>query len=102
MRPQDGARNPWSAPTIELWAPTGASSTKHASVDHASDLGFRAPQPRKAFLNQAKIRFNRGAGQRSGLHGVCYSAQAPPKTRQAPRTRYTTVTSRGHLAREST
>ncbi len=23
MRPQDGARNPWSAPTTELWAPTG-------------------------------------------------------------------------------
>ena len=22
MRPQDGARNPWSAPTTELWAPT--------------------------------------------------------------------------------
>ena len=23
---QDGARNPWSAPTIELWAPTGATT----------------------------------------------------------------------------
>ena len=23
---QDGARNPWSAPTIELWAPTGLGS----------------------------------------------------------------------------
>ena len=22
MRSQDGARNPWSAPTTELWAPT--------------------------------------------------------------------------------
>ena len=25
MRSQDGARNPWSAPTTELWAPTGVS-----------------------------------------------------------------------------
>ena len=27
MRSQDGARNPWSAPTTELWAPTGQRPT---------------------------------------------------------------------------
>ena len=26
---QDGARNPWSAPTTELWAPTGRQDPRH-------------------------------------------------------------------------
>ena len=30
---QDGARNPWSAPTTELWAPTGTDSHIESSAD---------------------------------------------------------------------
>ena len=32
----------------------GATSTKFASANYASDLGFRAPQPEGVFQNQAK------------------------------------------------
>ena len=36
---QDGARNPWSAPTTELWAPTGASSGAAHGAFHRVDEG---------------------------------------------------------------
>ena len=35
-RSPDGARNPWSAPTTELWAPTGAKSPPSTASRRAS------------------------------------------------------------------
>ena len=44
---QDGARNPWSAPTIELWAPTRRKLDKLQSefLDQLSSYEFKSLQP---------------------------------------------------------
>ena len=52
MRSQDGARNPWSAPTTELWAPTAyGESANSASTTLAATTTTTTPKNRHELVH---------------------------------------------------
>ena len=58
MRPQDGARNPWSATTAEFRAPTGAHHSLRKTRGGSSDQprhSFRHPQGKCKWRNTLGI-----------------------------------------------
>ena len=57
----DGARNPWSAPTTELWAPTGPNFVSDAFAELLAQrrILHRRTRPNRAQTNGKAERFNR-------------------------------------------
>ena len=57
---QDGARNPWSAPTTELWAPTGRYDL-HSGLTHLGEgsIGIRLPRDISDFRDHPNIELEK-------------------------------------------